>query len=109
MAKPRDELRRQMTLYATIGTTVVVEAITIALRFGAGADAVSFNKSAPLLLQIHHMFWSIPILVALPLTWRRSQLSGLLLGVALGFVFSDLLHHFLVLPLTVGNTGWHWP
>jgi hypothetical protein len=28
---------------------------------------------------------------------------------ALGFVISDLLHHVIVLPLTVGTTGWHWP
>ncbi len=31
------------------------------------------------------------------------------LGIAAGLVLSDLVHHFVVLPLWVGNTGWHWP
>jgi hypothetical protein len=24
-------------------------------------------------------------------------------------VVSDVVHHVIVLPLTVGNMGWHWP
>jgi len=93
----------------TIAVTIGVEAITCYLRFGTGASATEFNKSAPLLLQIHHMFWSVPIFVALPFCWQHARLSGVLLGIAFGFIISDLMHHFLVLPLTVGNTGWHWP
>ena len=55
------------------------------------------------------MFLSIPLFLVVPLAWRKPRLSGVLLGIALGLIFSDLSHHFLVLPLTVGNTGWHWP
>ena len=88
---------------------VIVEAICLYLRFDRGETAVEFNRTAPLLLQLHHMFWSVPLLVALPLAWRRPRISGTLSGVAIGFIVSDLAHHFLVLPLLIGETGWHWP
>ena len=55
------------------------------------------------------MFWSLPLLAIVALVWRKPRLSGALLGIACGLILSDLAHHFLVLPLTVGNTGWHWP
>jgi hypothetical protein len=92
-----------------LAVTVLAEAITAYLRFHSGIAATEFNKTAPLLLQIHHMFWSLPLLVVVPLVWRKAGLSGALLGIACGLILSDLLHHFVVLPLTVGNTGWHWP
>ena len=102
-------MRGRIVVAWTIVSTVLVEAITIYLRFRSGVRATEFNKTAPLLLQIHHMFWSIPLLVVVWLVWRNVRLSGALLGIALGLILSDLLHHFVVLPLTVGNTGWHWP
>ena len=40
-----------------------MEAITAYLRFRGGIAATEFNKTAPFLLQIHHMFWSLPLLV----------------------------------------------
>jgi hypothetical protein len=89
--------------------TVPAEAVTAYLRFHSGLSATEFNKTAPLLLQIHHMFWSLPLLVVVPFVWRKAGLSSALLGIGLGLVLSDLLQHFVVLPLTVGNTGWHWP
>jgi hypothetical protein len=97
-----------MALWGIV-STALVEAVALYLRFRSGISAAEFNKTAPFLLQIHHMFWSIPLLLAVPLVWRRPKLSGGLLGIAIGLVLSDLLHHFAVLPLTVGNTGWHWP
>lgn len=102
-------MRGRVTVVWTVVSTVLVEAITIYLRFRSGVSASEFNKTAPLLLQIHHMFWSVPLLLIVGLVWRRVRLSGALLGIALGLILSDLLHHFVVLPLTVGNTGWHWP
>jgi hypothetical protein len=101
--------RRSSIILWTVISTVVVEAITAYLRFHRGVTATEFNKTAPLLLQIHHMFYSVPLLMTVPLVWRRPRLSGALLGITCGLIFSDLLHHFVVLPLTVGNTGWHWP
>jgi hypothetical protein len=88
---------------------VVVEAFTLAARFGAGLSAVEFNRTAPLWMQAHHMFWSLPILIVVPLVWKRTRISGALIGVAAGLIISDLAHHFLILPLLVGHTGWHWP
>jgi hypothetical protein len=100
--------RRAIIIWAVV-STVLFETVTVYLRFRSGFTATEFNQTAPLLLQIHHMFWSLPLLLAVPLVWRMPKLSGALLGMALGLILSDLLHHFVVLPVTVGNTGWHWP
>jgi len=99
---------RAVVLWA-VAVTVLAEAATAYLRFHSGIAATEFNKTAPLVLQIHHMFWSLPLLAVVPFVWRKPRLSGALIGIALGLIVSDLLHHFAVLPLTVGNTGWHWP
>jgi len=101
--------RRRAFLIWGLATTSLVELATVVMRFGAGLSAVEFNKTAPLLLQIHHMFWSIPLFLLAPAVWRWRRLSGGLLGVAAGLIASDLIQHFVVLPLVVGNTGWHWP
>ncbi len=103
------QARHKFLVFATVVSTVVVEGVTLFMRFHGGVSAVEFNRHAPLLLQIHHMFWSVPILLIVPLFWTKPRLSGLLSGIALGLIFSDLMHHFVVLPVTVGNTGWHWP
>ncbi len=103
------QTRRTVVVIWTVVSTVLVEGITLSLRLGSGITATEFNRTAPLLLQIHHMFWSLPLLLVTPLLWRKPKLGGALLGIALGLILSDLLHHFVVLPLTVGNTGWHWP
>jgi ABC-type proline/glycine betaine transport system permease subunit len=92
-----------------LAVTVLAEAVAAYLRFHSGIAAAEFNKTAPLVLQIHHMFWSIPLLVVVPFVWRKAGLSGAVIGIALGLILSDLMHHFVVLPWTVGNTGWHWP
>ena len=55
------------------------------------------------------MFWSVPLLIVVPIVWRKQRLSGSLMGLAAGLIASDLLQHVVVLPLTVGNMGWHWP
>ncbi|MEN6492818.1 MAG: hypothetical protein ABFD16_00885 [Thermoguttaceae bacterium] len=83
--------------------------MTLYLRFAARVTAVEFNATAPLLLQIHHMFWSIPLFLVAPFFWRSPRTSGAILGIACGLVLSDLMHHCIVLPVTVGNMGWHWP
>jgi hypothetical protein len=102
-------MRLRSVVFWCLATTVVAEAITLWLRFGRGMEATEFNRTAPLLLQIHHMFWSLPLLAVLPLFLRRPRIAAGLLGIALGLILSDLMHHFVLLPITVGNTGWHWP
>ena len=54
----------------TVAGTLLVEAVTVALRLGIGVSGAEFCRTAPLIVR---------------------------------------MHHFLVLPLWVGNTGWHWP
>ncbi len=102
-------MRARPMVWWCVVVTLLAEAITLWLRFGRGIEATEFNRTAPLLLQIHHMFWSVPLLVAIPLCRRWTRLNEALLGIALGLIVSDLMHHFVVLPLLVGNTGWHWP
>lgn len=103
------QTRRKAIVLWAIASTVLIEAVTLCLRFSSGITATEFNRTAPLLLQIHHMFWSVPLLVIVPLVWRLPKVSGVLMGIALGLICSDVIHHFLILPLTVGNIGWHWP
>jgi hypothetical protein len=104
-----DRARRQWLWFWAIAVTVFVEGVTLYLRFGLQRTATEFNRTAPLLLQIHHAFWAVPLLVVLPLVWNWPRASGCLAGVSAGFVVSDLAHHFLVLPLLIGDIGWHWP
>lgn len=112
LMEPADETSRQRKRFALVwaaSVTLVVEAVTLFLRFGSGMTAAEFNQQAPLPLQLHHMFWSVPLLVVVPLVWRRPRLSGALLGIAMGLILSDLIHHLVVLPIAAGTTGWHWP
>jgi hypothetical protein len=101
--------RGHVVVLWTVVVTMLVEAITLYLRFRGRITATEFNRTAPLVLRIHHMFWSLPLLAVVPFVWGKVGLSGVILGIALGLIVSDLLHHFVVLPLIVGNTGWHWP
>ena len=95
------------TLAWTIASGLVIEGITLYLRFGQGRTAIEFNQTAPLMLQIHHMFWSVPVFLVAILVDTKAR--RILFGIGFGLIISDLAHHFLVLPLLVGNTGWHWP
>ena len=91
--------------------TGIGEAVTIYCRLTLGHSAAEFNATQPpLLLQIHHMFWSVPFfLVAIPFRRRAPLFAASVAGLACGLIASDLIHHFMVLPLWQGNTGWHWP
>jgi hypothetical protein len=100
---------RRVAVFWMVIVTVLTEAVTIYLRFGRGVNAVDFNRTAPLLLQFHHAFWCIPLFVLAGLFWRWPKASGTFLGIGCGFVASDAIHHLIVLPMTVGNMGWHWP
>ncbi|QDT17046.1 hypothetical protein [Alienimonas californiensis] len=103
---------RRALVLSTLVSTAIFEGITIAGRLLSGGSAAEWieRTEPPLWLQIHHMFWAIPVAAVAGAAWRRfPRLGRALAGVAFGLVASDLLHHFVVLPLWVGNTGWHWP
>jgi hypothetical protein len=81
---------------------VVLEAITVVLRFGLGLESTrdtTLIGAATFRLRIHHGYIGLVLLVA---AFRfRGGLRNLILIVGLGLVISDLFHHFLVLwPLT---------
>ena len=67
--------RLKITVAWTIAVTAVAEAVTLHLRFGREATAADFNQTAPLLLQIHHMFWGVPLLLLLPFVWKNGFLQ----------------------------------
>lgn len=93
-----------------VSATVLFEAVTIACRIVTGHSAAEFNRTnPPLLLQVNHMFWSLPLFAAAFFLRRRPLAFAVLLALACSLVASDLVHHFAVLPLWKGNTGWHWP
>ena len=107
---PSPRPRWRIAAYWAIGVTVLVEIVTVAIRFGMGVGAAEFSATQPpLLLKIHHAFWGVFLLLAVPMVWRWPRASGIVLGLAFGLIASDLLHHLVVLPLYVGNFGWHWP
>ena len=92
-----------------LGVTIAVEAITVVARLKFG-DATTFEGTAhlPLVLRIHHMFWPIALAPLLVLVRNRRAIH-VLLGISAGLILSDVLHHFVVLPLWARNIGWHWP
>jgi hypothetical protein len=107
-------LRDRTAVAWTLGVAAAVEAATIVARVVSGTSAAEFQTAhrLPLPLRIHHLFWGLVALSIVPFVWRRpnwERIAGILLGVGLGLVLSDVVHHCIVLPLWVGNMGWHWP
>lgn len=100
---------RNILLAWTVVLAIVMELVTCWLRFGRQISATEFNQTAPLVLQIHHMFWSLPIFAVAWAVRRFPKTSRFLTALGLACIVSDLAHHFIVLPITVGNIGWHWP
>jgi len=94
-----------------VAVTLIGETITVIARLVSGVSAAEYiaETDPPLILQIHHMFWAVPLLIWAALIRKNRLLQHRVVGIALGVVLSDLVHHFIVLPLWVGNTGWHWP
>ena len=103
------ETRQQTAWFWTVTCTLAAELITIACRAVTGMAAADIPDTTHWLLRLHHMFWCTPLLLAVPFVWKCQRTSGVLVGISAGLILSDLVHHFIVLPLWVGNTGWHWP
>ncbi|MHC4742573.1 MAG: hypothetical protein ACYS8Z_11715 [Planctomycetota bacterium] len=91
--------------------TVVFELVTIVIRLVIGGSAEQYieQNDPHILIQIHHMFWAVPFLIAGAVCIKRTRARRVLLSISLALILSDLAHHFLVLPLWTGSTGWHWP
>jgi hypothetical protein len=94
-----------------LATTVVAEFTTAGCRVYFDQSAAEFNTAAnpPLVVKMHHMFWAIPLVLTGLVLLKRREVARSVFGASAGLVLSDLVHHFVVLPLWVGSTGWHWP
>lgn len=103
--------RTRTALIWCIAVTLIVEAVTIIARCTSGTSAAEFQAShaIPMPFRIHHMFWGIVPVLASAFVWRKPKLSGAFIGFGLGVILSDAIHHCIVLPIWVGNMGWHWP
>lgn len=95
----------------TIALTVLFELLTIGARVFYGQSAAEWTQATnpPLVLRVHHLFWSIPFVIAALTLSKLTRTSLVLWSIAFALILSDLIHHFIVLPIWVGNTGWHWP
>ncbi len=103
--RPRAVLLRGAVL------TALMEGVTLFVRFGLELSAAEYIEKSdpPLLLQMHHFFWALPLLAVAALLRFRGRSALWLLAAAFGLMASDLLHHLVFLPLLAGETGWHWP
>ncbi len=83
-----------------------VEAVTVALRFGAGLEArrhASWLGAFAFGWRFHHGYaGALLLLAALPL-WRRPAARNALLIAGGALFLSDAIHHFLVLWLVTGD------
>lgn len=90
-----------------MGLTVLFEAVTLALRLGAGMQSnVATAGLASLThgLRIHHGYIGLAILASAPLL--RSRFPGSwdrLSAVGVGLVLSDALHHLVALWALTGS------
>ncbi|MBN1900401.1 hypothetical protein JW926_03635 [Candidatus Sumerlaeota bacterium] len=92
--------------------TIIYEVGTILSRVFSGISAGEFHEryNLPILLRIHHMFWGIFFfIIGLTIARRLPKYSPWIAGIGIGLFLSDVIHHFIVLPLWIGNIGWHWP
>lgn len=95
-------------VWQVIALTVVLELVTVVLRFGLQLESTRDTASTigvlTLGLRIHHGYCGLFVVLA---AWGISRefskwaRVGLVLGWAL--FFSDMIHHFLVLWLMTGN------
>ena len=104
-----NRLDRQVILIAGAVFAVICEALTLIARFGLNVSAEEFNKTAPFRLQVHHMFWAIALVAVAGLASSWPQVTSWLCALAVACVVSDLMHHFVVMPILAGETAWHWP
>ena len=101
---------RNLTL-PTLALTTLFELLTILGRILSGGSAEEWiaANNPPLLVSMHHMFWAVPVFLLAGAAGRYPRASRFLWACGVALILSDLSHHFAVLPLWVGNTGWHWP
>ncbi|MCA9066202.1 MAG: hypothetical protein KDA96_24210 [Planctomycetaceae bacterium] len=100
--------RGRVLIIRTACLTFAIELLTCLLRFGARLESTRDTASTIGVLtgglRIHHSYAGVALLLpALLLESRQPRLSAWLTAIGLGLFFSDLIHHFVVLWIVVGN------
>ena len=92
-----------MNLGFIFGLAILIEIMSLILRFKFGLTSRHVQKKLGIPVRIHHMYLGVAIMFAgavsaLPL-WTSSMTGAItLLDIGLGVFFSDVVHHFIVLP-----------
>lgn len=91
--------------------TLLIEGITIFMRFGLGLQSTrdtAFLAKYTMGLRIHHGYIGI-LIVVLTLVFSRlpSGIRNWLLAIGGALFLSDIIHHFIVLWIFVGNPEFH--
>ncbi|MFW6255679.1 MAG: hypothetical protein ACOC54_02565 [Candidatus Sumerlaeota bacterium] len=102
------ELSARAMIWFCVIATIVMEGITAAMRFGLGLQTSVYTANnigrLTMGIRIHHGYFGVLAIVLAGVFWRRfpAACSWLLpLGGAL--VLSDLIHHYIVLWIFVGD------
>jgi hypothetical protein len=93
-------------VYTGLMAAVLFEIITIVCRFGFGLSAPTHTRVMARFtggLRVHHGYPGIGMLIAVPIIPSPTIVGSLVLICALMLFVSDLIHHSVVLPLSVGS------
>ncbi|MDQ7781073.1 MAG: hypothetical protein RDV41_15360 [Planctomycetota bacterium] len=98
---------RQVVVWAIV-LAVVIELVTVTLRFGFKLESTRDTASTVGVLthgiRIHHGYVGVLLVIAAMLCARALPvLHRWMLVVGIALLCSDLIHHFVVLWLIVGN------
>ena len=88
-----------MEISLIIYLTIIIEIILIIGRLIFGSKK-EFLRKRKINLHIHHMYYGFALFVVAAIAFYHELL--VIIGAAL--IFSDLIHHFIVLPIWVGKT-----
>lgn len=95
----------------TLWLTALLEAITILFRFGLDLQATRDTRALSDMtfgLRIHHGYIGIVlILLGYFLCRRYLVVRKWMLAIGIALVASDMIHHFVVLWLVVGDPEFH--
>lgn len=92
---------------AVLATTVLFEAVTCAFRFGCGMTAredLGWMRRWTKGVRVHHGYPGIALVGVSFTGTLGGPVESAAIIVGWGLLLSDAVHHFVVLPLTVGRT-----
>ena len=90
--------------------TLVIEAITALLRFGFGIQATQstvFIANFTFGLRIHHGYLGIILLLIAFTPVFPFHVKNILIIIGSSLLLSDLIHHFIILWLIMGDPQFH--